>query len=183
MFQNPPGDAAGRLIEACGLKGTRIGGAVVSPVHANFFTNPDGVATAADVNALGELCRERVRDQFGISLQYEVQRLGDWGDRADGADSDEAKRIARAGGHAMTRQGGGRKLRVGVLFGGQSSEHAVSIASAQSVIAALDPETYEIVPIGITRAGQWLTGGDPMRTLLEAGGQLSATPPPLEPSR
>lgn len=91
MFQNPPGDAAGRLIEACGLKGTRIGGAVISPVHANFFTNPNGVATAADVNTLGELCRERVRDRFDISLQYEVQRLGDWGDQTDGADSDEAK--------------------------------------------------------------------------------------------
>lgn len=91
MFQNPPGDAAGRLIEACGLKGVRIGGAVISPVHANFFTNPDGNATAADVLALGELCRARVREQFGIGLQYEVQRLGDWAnpiDGADGADSD-----------------------------------------------------------------------------------------------
>ena len=81
----------------------------------------------------------------------------------------------------MTRRGSGRKLRVGVLFGGQSSEHAVSIASAQSVIAALDPDAYEIVPIGITRTGQWLTGSNPMRALLEAGGHLSATPPPLEP--
>jgi len=71
----------------------------------------------------------------------------------------------------------GRKLRVGVLFGGQSSEHAVSLASAQSVIAALDPDAYEIVPIGITRQGQWLTGGEPMRDLLAAGGQLTETPP------
>ena len=80
----------------------------------------------------------------------------------------------------MTARPGGRKLRVGVLFGGQSSEHAVSIASARSVIDALAPDTYEVVPIGITRSGQWLTGGNPMRTLLEAGGQLTATPPPLE---
>ncbi len=72
---------------------------------------------------------------------------------------------------------GGRKIRVGVLFGGQSSEHAVSLASAQSVIAALDPAVYEIVPIGITRQGQWLTGGDPMRDLLAAGGQLTEKPP------
>ena len=72
---------------------------------------------------------------------------------------------------------GGRKIRVGVLFGGQSSEHAVSIASAQSVMQALDPDIYEVVPIGITRQGQWLTGGDPMRHLLEAGGQLTAKPP------
>lgn len=71
----------------------------------------------------------------------------------------------------------GRKIRVGVLFGGQSSEHAVSLASAQSVIAALDPDAYEIVPIGITRQGQWLSGGDPMRALLAAGGQLTEKPP------
>jgi D-alanine-D-alanine ligase len=71
----------------------------------------------------------------------------------------------------------GRKLRVGVVFGGQSSEHAVSLASAQSVMAALDPGAYEIVPIGITRQGQWLTGGDPMHALLAAGGQLTARPP------
>lgn len=80
----------------------------------------------------------------------------------------------------MTSEGrahGARKLRVGVLFGGQSSEHAVSLASAQSVMAALDPDAYEVVPIGITRQGQWLTGGDPMRDLLAAGGQLTATPP------
>ncbi|HEY8292418.1 MAG TPA: D-alanine--D-alanine ligase family protein [Thermomicrobiales bacterium] len=72
---------------------------------------------------------------------------------------------------------GGRKIRVGILFGGQSSEHAVSLASAQSVIAALDPAVYEVVPIGITRQGQWLTGGDPMRDLLAAGGQLTEKPP------
>ncbi|MHB8644216.1 MAG: D-alanine--D-alanine ligase family protein [Thermomicrobiales bacterium] len=71
----------------------------------------------------------------------------------------------------------GRKIRVGVLFGGQSSEHAVSLASARSVIAALDPDVYEIVPIGITRQGRWLSGGDPMRDLLAAGGQLTETPP------
>ncbi len=76
---------------------------------------------------------------------------------------------------------GGRKLRVGVLFGGQSSEHAVSLASAQSVMAALDPEAYEVVPIGITRQGQWLTGGDPMQQLLAAGGQLTARPPETGP--
>jgi D-alanine-D-alanine ligase len=73
----------------------------------------------------------------------------------------------------------GRKIRIGVLFGGQSSEHAVSLASAQSVMAALDPAAYEVVPIGITRQGQWLTGGDPMQQLLAAGGQLTARPPEM----
>ncbi len=57
------------------------------------------------------------------------------------------------------------KLRVGVLFGGQSSEHEVSLASARSVMAAMDPDKYEVVPIGITKRGAWLLKGDPMREL------------------
>jgi D-alanine-D-alanine ligase len=57
-----------------------------------------------------------------------------------------------------------RKIRVAVVFGGRSSEHAISCVSASSVMAALDPARYEIVPIGITRAGSWvLTDGDPER--------------------
>ncbi len=58
-----------------------------------------------------------------------------------------------------------RRLRVGVIFGGQSGEHEVSLASARSVIAALDPGRYEVVPIGITHSGRWLTAGDPMAML------------------
>lgn len=58
-----------------------------------------------------------------------------------------------------------RKIRVGVLFGGQSSEHEVSLASARSVISAIDPDKYEVVPIGITRQGAWLASGDPMAAL------------------
>lgn len=58
-----------------------------------------------------------------------------------------------------------RKIRVGVLFGGQSSEHEVSLASARSVMSALDPEKYEVVPIGITKRGAWLTSGDAMLRL------------------
>jgi UDP-N-acetylmuramate dehydrogenase len=77
MFQNPPGDSAGRLIEAAGMKGVRIGDAQVSPVHANFIVNL-GKATAADVLALGDLCRERVRERSGVELRYEVQRIGRW---------------------------------------------------------------------------------------------------------
>jgi UDP-N-acetylmuramate dehydrogenase len=77
MFQNPPGDAAGRLIEACGLKGFTIGQAQVSSVHANFLVNL-GKATAADVLAVGDHCRRAVRERFGVELQYEVQRIGRW---------------------------------------------------------------------------------------------------------
>jgi len=58
-----------------------------------------------------------------------------------------------------------KRLRVGVIFGGQSGEHEVSLVSAQSVIENLDPEKYEVVPIGITRDGRWLVDGDPMAQL------------------
>ncbi len=57
------------------------------------------------------------------------------------------------------------RVRVGVVFGGQSGEHEVSLVSARSVMAALDPQKYEVVPIGITRSGRWLTAGDPMARL------------------
>ncbi len=70
-----------------------------------------------------------------------------------------------------------RKIRVGVLFGGQSSEHEVSLASARSVLRAMDPEKYDIVPIGITKRGVWLTTGDPLAQL-RAGtsGELPSPP-------
>ncbi len=59
----------------------------------------------------------------------------------------------------------GRKLRVGVIFGGRSGEHEVSLASAQSVLRALDRDKYEIVPIGITKEGRWVVQGDPLAAL------------------
>lgn len=59
-----------------------------------------------------------------------------------------------------------RKIRVGVVFGGRSGEHEVSLASARSIISALDRDKYEVIPIGITREGRWLTSGDPMARLL-----------------
>jgi D-alanine-D-alanine ligase len=62
------------------------------------------------------------------------------------------------------------KRRVAVLFGGQSGEHQVSLASARSVMGAMDPDKYEIIPIGITPQGQWLLTGDPM-VRLSAGGE------------
>src|SRR5215472_12158990 len=60
-----------------------------------------------------------------------------------------------------------KKLRVGVIFGGESGEHEVSLASAASVLTAIDRERFEPVPIGITREGRWLVGGDPMRALAD----------------
>ncbi|MGE5559663.1 MAG: D-alanine--D-alanine ligase family protein [Chloroflexota bacterium] len=69
-----------------------------------------------------------------------------------------------------------RKLRVGVIFGGRSGEHAVSLASAQSIMAALDKEKYEIVPIGITRDGRWLLTGNPLKALSEGIEVAGGTP-------
>ena len=66
VFKNPPGDFAGRLIEAAGLKGHRVGGAQISPVHANFIANTGG-ATAADVLALIRRAQERVREHRGTA--------------------------------------------------------------------------------------------------------------------
>jgi UDP-N-acetylmuramate dehydrogenase len=74
-FRNPPGDKAGRLIEAAGLKGKRIGGAEVSPLHANFIVNT-GEATAEDVaTLLGEI-RRTVQERFGVELELEVHLVG-----------------------------------------------------------------------------------------------------------
>jgi UDP-N-acetylenolpyruvoylglucosamine reductase len=76
VFKNPGGDrGAGALIEACGLKGHRIGGAVISPRHANFVENADS-ATTADCIALMAEARRRVRERFGVVLEHEVQFLG-----------------------------------------------------------------------------------------------------------
>ena len=60
-----------------------------------------------------------------------------------------------------------KRLRVGVIFGGKSGEHEVSLASAASVIRALDPEKYEAVPIGITKQGRWLAGSPAQKMLPE----------------
>ena len=71
VFRNPPGLSAGRLIDEAGLKGRRIGGAEVSPVHANFIVNRGG-ATAADVRALIEVVRSEVLARSSVSLDCEV---------------------------------------------------------------------------------------------------------------
>ncbi|MFC1867959.1 UDP-N-acetylmuramate dehydrogenase [Thermodesulfobacteriota bacterium] len=75
VFRNPPNDYAGRLIEQAGLKGTRIGGALISPKHANFFVNAGG-AKAKDIMALMDLAREKVRQKTGIELEQEIRVVG-----------------------------------------------------------------------------------------------------------
>ncbi len=76
MFKNPAGIPAGKLIDELGLKGTRVGGAMVAVEHGNFIVN-DGSATAADVLELIQLIRERARAERGIELEPEVQIVGE----------------------------------------------------------------------------------------------------------
>jgi UDP-N-acetylmuramate dehydrogenase len=74
-FKNPPGDSAWRLIDAAGCRGLMRGGAMVSQQHANFLINT-GIATAADLEGLGEEVRRRVHDTSGIWLEWEIERIG-----------------------------------------------------------------------------------------------------------
>jgi len=75
VFKNPPGDSAGRLVQAAGLKGAREGNAVVSPMHGNFIVN-EGGATAADVKRLIERVQTEVRRRFNVELETEVEMVG-----------------------------------------------------------------------------------------------------------
>jgi UDP-N-acetylmuramate dehydrogenase len=86
MFKNPPGDYAGRLVEAAGVKGARVGGAEISSIHANFFIN-SGSATAADLAALIALARRAVLEKFSILLELEVELVGEWPDLVEGSNA------------------------------------------------------------------------------------------------
>ncbi|MGB6229770.1 MAG: UDP-N-acetylmuramate dehydrogenase [Litorimonas sp.] len=74
-FKNPDGHSAWRVIDAAGMRGYRVGGAMMSEQHCNFMINADG-STAADLERLGETVRERVRETQGIDLEWEVRRIG-----------------------------------------------------------------------------------------------------------
>jgi UDP-N-acetylmuramate dehydrogenase len=78
MFKNPPGDYAGRLIEAAGLKGYQVGQAQISKVHANFFQNLRGGATATEVLELIKMARTVVKDRFGVELELEIEIVGEF---------------------------------------------------------------------------------------------------------
>jgi UDP-N-acetylmuramate dehydrogenase len=77
MFKNPPGDYAGRLIDAAGLKGERIGNAQISTLHGNFFINL-GSARAQDVYALIHRAKQQVFEQYNVDLELEIELLGDF---------------------------------------------------------------------------------------------------------
>lgn len=80
-FRNPAGDKAGRLIEAAGLKGHRLGGAVISDMHANFVMN-DSNATAADYFGLVKHAKSVVKSKFGVDLHPEIELIGEWDESA-----------------------------------------------------------------------------------------------------
>ncbi|HEX9332660.1 MAG TPA: UDP-N-acetylmuramate dehydrogenase [Anaerolineales bacterium] len=77
MFKNPNGDYAGKLIEAAGLKGTRIGNAEISPLHGNFFIN-HGATRADDIRALIQLVMKTVKETQGVNLELEIELVGEW---------------------------------------------------------------------------------------------------------
>jgi UDP-N-acetylmuramate dehydrogenase len=74
-FKNPPGDSSWRLVDAAGWRGKPFGGAMFSPLHANFLINT-GEATAADLEGLGEAVRADVKARFGVDLDWEIKRIG-----------------------------------------------------------------------------------------------------------
>ena len=94
VFRNPPEDKAGRLIEAVGLKGKRIGGAVISDKHANFIIN-DQNASAQDVFDLLVLARNAVEKKFGIGLIPEIEVIGDWDNFPDFLTSHAASKAVK----------------------------------------------------------------------------------------
>ena len=74
-FKNPPGHSAWKLIDEAGMRGYRVGGAQMSPMHCNFMINTDD-ATAYDLEMLGETVREKVLENSGIQLDWEIKRVG-----------------------------------------------------------------------------------------------------------
>jgi UDP-N-acetylmuramate dehydrogenase len=83
-FKNPPGSKAWQLIDAAGCRGLRHGAAMVSEKHCNFLINTGG-ATAAEVEELGELVRERVASRTGTTLEWEIHRVGRFLPKAEAA--------------------------------------------------------------------------------------------------
>ena len=152
MFKNPPGDYAGRLIEAAGLKAARFGDAEISSVHANFFIN-HGHASAADIGRLIALAQQTVFDKFGVTLELEIELLGP---TPSASSSFSSSPLPMGEGPGV--RGSSSPLHVVVLFGGRSGEHEVSMLSSRSILSVLDPHHYQVIPVGISHEGIWYAG-------------------------
>ena len=130
-FRNPPGDSAGRLIDAAGLKGLRIGGAAISEKHANFIVN-DQKGTAADVRAVRNGPGTRSPGSSASSSRPEIELVGDWGTRRVTA-----------------------PVPIVVLLGGPSAEHDVSVVSGTAIAEALASNGHAVEQILIDLNGRW----------------------------
>ena len=131
VWKNPPGElGAGRLLELCGFKGHRVGGAVVSPMHANFIENAGG-ATTADCLALMAESRRRVREQFGVELEHEVV-LASASDRRCRTRPRSCDRLSRPR-HAVGATATGGELRL-VVCGERAGKGRRARARAANVV-------------------------------------------------
>ena len=134
VFKNPNGDFAARLIEETGLKGYAIGGACVSPKHANFIVNT-GNSTAADIEHLIHYVQNKVKECQGVELQTEVCMVG------------EHEVESQKG---VTLQDPKKFGRVAVLMGGSAAERAVSLRSGAAVYEALKSKSVDVIAIDVT---------------------------------
>ena len=135
-FRNPDGMKAWELIDAAGCRGLIRGGAMVSEKHCNFLINT-GTATAADIEGLGEEVRRRVLAATGVTLEWEIRRIGVPAGKPEVVPAG----ANRADDHAMTR--------VVVLYGGISAEREVSLSSGIQVIAALREAGFDVDPVDV----------------------------------
>ena len=144
VFTNPPGGHAAQLIEGAGLKGHRIGGAMVSEKHANFIVN-EGEATAADLEALVRHVQNAVERVHGVRLVPEVRVIGEARMSRLRSTGVEFRRISSAAGFG----------RVAVLMGGASAEREVSLMTGNAVLEALLARGVDAA--GFDPAGRALT--------------------------
>jgi UDP-N-acetylenolpyruvoylglucosamine reductase len=166
-FKNPPGAKAWVLVDAAGCRGLRRGDAQVSEKHTNFLLNL-GAARSADIEALGEDVRARVKAASGVELEWEIQRVGDGlnpplqgeGDRqpqaGGGGSSPHGAALVEAPLHqpsagSRPRAGEGfGSLHVAVLMGGWSAERKVSLNSGAGVAEALETLGHRVTRIDLT---------------------------------
>ena len=144
-FKNPPGSSAWKLVDQAGCRGLRVGGAKVSEMHCNFLINDKG-ATGEDIERLGETVRARVKAASGVTLEWEIIRIGE---PLEGACHGRASRRCR--GRMSTDVRAPQFNHIAVLMGGWSAEREVSLSSGRAVAAALEKDGYRVTAIDVGR--------------------------------
>ncbi len=157
-FANPPGDYAGRLIDAAGLKGHGIGGARISETHGNFFIN-EGDATSEDFLRLMALARHVVRTRYGRELRPEVKFVGFDGERRMKEMEDALRQSSR-------------ERLVGLLTGGDSAERAISLKTGEAFEEALRTLGYEVEVFDVSEGLEKVAKRSPEVALLGIHGGL-----------